>query len=116
MSLWLFLVIFNSLTLHVLISVFLPLAVHTVLHDLLPPSSYFRLNPYMSEDFELDEIRKDKWDQMAYDTNMYCRKNEMKIKKAAATLMKTKMPHQKAADWLKIRRDMIGWLWESIFL
>ena len=104
------LALFIKITCHSLIHVTLlfPTAVHTTLQSLLPPSSYFRLNPYMSEDFELDEIRKEKWDQMEYDTEMYCRKNELKLRKAAETLLKSKMPHQKAADWLKVKRDMIG--------
>lgn len=81
-----------------------------MLHDLLPPSSYFRFNPHMSQDFELDEIRKEKWDQMEFDTQMYCRKNEVKMKKAAATLMKAKLPHQKAFDWVKTKKNMVGWM------
>ncbi|ELU02471.1 hypothetical protein CAPTEDRAFT_100304 [Capitella teleta] len=82
-------------------------AVHTTLQDLLPPSSYFRLNPYLSQDFQLDEIRKDQWDNMRHDTQMYCRKNTQKIEKAAQILLKTRMPHQKAQDWLKEQRDLL---------
>lgn len=78
-------------------------AVHTVLNDLLPPASYYRFNPYMSEEFSLDETRNDKWAQMQLDTRMYCRKNQHKLENLAFSLSKTRLPHQKAYDVLKAR-------------
>jgi hypothetical protein len=81
------------------------LAVHTVLLDLLPASSYFRFNPYMSEDFLLDEIRAAKWDQMKQDTEMYCRKNEQQLECAVRRLVQPKPIHNKAIDWLRLQRD-----------
>lgn len=35
-------------------------SVHIVMNDLLPMSSYYRLNPYMSLSYTLDEIDPDK--------------------------------------------------------
>lgn len=70
----------------------------------------------MSEDFQLDEIRTEKWDRMAQDTEMYCRKNDLKIKKAAETLLKTRMPHQKVTDWVKKQKELLSWasrIWKS---
>ena len=34
--------------------------VHTTMQDFLPKASYFRFNPYMSEDILLDETRQEK--------------------------------------------------------
>ena len=82
------------------------LAVHTMLQDLLPPSTYFRFNPYMSEELQLDEIRPEKWEVMKQDTQMYSRKNQLKFDMAAQKLNLEKLPHQKAMDWVKDKRDM----------
>ena len=79
------------------------------MNDLLPPSTYFRFNPYMSEEFTLDEVRQDKWDQMQLDARMYCRKNTHKIDKLARSLNKPKLPHQAAADWFKTQYIMRRW-------
>ncbi|XP_064631859.1 calcium-independent phospholipase A2-gamma-like [Lineus longissimus] len=73
--------------------------VHTMLHDLLPPSTYFRFNPYMTEDCLLDEIREEKIDQLLQDTEMYLRKNEHKMESAAKQLLLPRRPHQKVNDW-----------------
>ena len=79
-----------------------------MLNDLLPPSSYFRFNPYMSEEFTLDEVREDKWEQMQLDARMYCRKNGHKLEKLARSLNKPKLPHQKAVDWVKVKSATRG--------
>ena len=60
----------------------------------------------MSEDFQLDEIREDKWQQMAHDVGMYCRKNEAKFQAAAQCLLQEKTPAQKAKEWLKLQQQM----------
>lgn len=82
-----------------------PTAVHTVLLDLLPASTYFRFNPYMSEEFLLDEIRRAKWDQMKQDTEMYCRKNEQQLECAVRRLLQPKPAHHKAMDWLRLQKE-----------
>ena len=70
----------------------------------------------MSEEFFLDEIRVEKWDQMQRDTEMYCRKNQLQLELAAQKLLQPKKIHKKATDWINLKLDMIGWLWfrESI--
>lgn len=83
-------------------------AVHTVLRDLLRPSTYFRFNPYMSEEFVLDEIREAKWDQMKQDTEMYCRKNLLQLEKATHKLLEPRPTYQKAVDWMKLQMATIG--------
>ena len=61
-----------------------------MLLELLPSRSYFRFNPYMSEEFQLDEDRPIKWKIMQYETNMYMRRNEYKFKMLAKQLLKPK--------------------------
>jgi calcium-independent phospholipase A2-gamma len=81
-------------------------AVHTMLQDLLDPSTYFRFNPYMSEELQLDETNPEKWEVMKQDTLMYCRKNQHKLDTAAEKLLLAKLPHQKAMNWLDDKKDM----------
>ncbi|XP_071133254.1 calcium-independent phospholipase A2-gamma-like [Mytilus edulis] len=79
--------------------------VHTILQDLLPTSTYYRFNPYMSEDIRLDEKRTEKLIQMQQDTEMYLRKNEFKLKCATDQLLKPRQPHQQVLDYIKLKAD-----------
>lgn len=79
--------------------------VHVMMSDLMPPSTYFRFNPYLSENLQLDEIRKDRIDCMKRDTTMYLRKNEVKMIKAVNTLKQSRLLHQTAMDWVKYKVD-----------
>ena len=81
---------------------------HTILHDLLPASTYFRFNPYMSEQFVLDEVRTDKWEQMRQDTEMYCRKNAQQLDHAVSLLLQPKPLYRRIADQLRLKFDSIG--------
>ena len=83
-------------------------AVHTILHDLLPASSYFRFNPYTSEQFTLDEVRADKWEQMRQDTEMYCRKNAQQLDRAISLLLQPKPLYRRITDHLRLKLDSIG--------
>jgi len=83
-------------------------AVHTILHDLLPASSYFRFNPYMSEQFLLDEVRAEKWEQMWQDTEMYCRKNAQQLDRAVSLLLQPKPLSLRIADHLRLKLESIG--------
>ena len=80
-------------------------AVHVMMTDLMPPATYFRFNPYLSEDLQLDEIRQDRLDIMQRDTAMYLRKNERKMQKAVSTVKQSRMAHQQVVDWLKLKAD-----------
>ncbi|KAL3851865.1 hypothetical protein ACJMK2_015566 [Sinanodonta woodiana] len=82
-------------------------AVHVTMKDLLPPKSYFRFNPYLSEDCGLDEIRPERIQQMQTDTQLYLRKNQLKVAMAARELRKSKLPHQYLVDMAKYQLDMI---------
>uniref|UniRef100_A0A7E4VIG2 PNPLA domain-containing protein n=1 Tax=Panagrellus redivivus TaxID=6233 RepID=A0A7E4VIG2_PANRE len=60
--------------------------VHLAMMDLLPTDSYFRLNPYMSFPYTLDEIDPEKLVQMRRDSLLYVRRNRKKIARAAVRL------------------------------
>ena len=72
--------------------------VHTMMQDFLPKGSYFRFNPYMSEDILLDESRPEKVDQLMKDGELYLRKNEEKMKTAAKRLLQPRRKWQKWED------------------
>ncbi|XP_078677361.1 calcium-independent phospholipase A2-gamma-like [Branchiostoma floridae x Branchiostoma belcheri] len=80
--------------------------IHMVLHDLLPPSTYFRFNPYMSEDLAIDEYRPQKLDQLQSDARAYLRKNDYKLRVAANVLTSEKGTLQRVKDGVKLKMDM----------
>ena len=57
---------------------------------MLPSKVYYRFNPYMSEEFSLDEVREEKWEIMKSNTKMYMRRNDEKFKLASKQLLKPK--------------------------
>ena len=59
----------------------------------------------MSENFTLNEIREEKWDQMKTVTDLYIRKNELKLQSAAQILGFPKLPQHKIRDWAKVILD-----------
>jgi calcium-independent phospholipase A2-gamma len=60
--------------------------VHMAMTDLLDPHVYFRLNPYMSFPYTLDEIDPSKLELMNKDAKSYVRRNKLKIRGAALQL------------------------------
>jgi len=77
--------------------------VHLAMSDLLPPETYFRLNPYMSFPYTLDEIDPDKLLQMRRDSLLYVRRNRLKIALAAKRLV------EKPSAVKHIQRTMFEW-------
>jgi hypothetical protein len=75
--------------------------IHVCLHDLLPPNIYFRVNPYMSADFVLDEHRPERIEQMLRDTQTYIRQNEYKFLKLAQRLNRLRSLFQRLMDKFK---------------
>ena len=73
-------------------------SVHTMLQEFLPAGSYFRFNPYMSEDILLDENRPEKVDQLIKDSELYLRKNAEKMKIAAGRLGEPRRRWKRWAD------------------
>ncbi|KAI9516840.1 hypothetical protein NQZ68_011317 [Dissostichus eleginoides] len=80
--------------------------VHTMLDALLPPGTYFRFNPYMSEDIPLNESRPEKLNFLKGEAERYLERNEAKLKKAASVLCQEKSTIQRLAEWAKLKADM----------
>uniref|UniRef100_A0A8B9KFW8 Patatin like phospholipase domain containing 8 n=1 Tax=Astyanax mexicanus TaxID=7994 RepID=A0A8B9KFW8_ASTMX len=80
--------------------------VHTMLDALLPPDTYFRFNPYMSEDIPLDESRAERLNFLQAEGQRYLERNEPKLKKAASVLSQEKSTIQKLAEWAQLKADM----------
>ncbi|XP_045927761.1 calcium-independent phospholipase A2-gamma [Micropterus dolomieu] len=80
--------------------------VHTMLDALLPPDTYFRFNPYMSEDIPLNENRMDKLNFLKSEGARYLERNEAKLRKAASVLGQEKSAIQRLAEWAKLKSDM----------
>lgn len=80
--------------------------VHTMLDALLPPDTYFRFNPYMSEDIPLNENRVEKLNFLKSEGERYLERNEAKLKKAAIVLGQEKSIIQRLAEWSKLKADM----------
>uniref|UniRef100_A0A4W6DC38 Patatin like phospholipase domain containing 8 n=1 Tax=Lates calcarifer TaxID=8187 RepID=A0A4W6DC38_LATCA len=80
--------------------------VHTMLDALLPPDTYFRFNPYMSEDIPLNESRVEKLNFLKSEGERYLERNEAKLRKAASVLGQEKSTIQRLAEWAKLKADM----------
>uniref|UniRef100_A0A8C5CU11 PNPLA domain-containing protein n=1 Tax=Gadus morhua TaxID=8049 RepID=A0A8C5CU11_GADMO len=84
--------------------------VHTMLDALLPTGTYFRFNPYMSEEIPLDESRQEKLNLLQAEAQRYLGRNEEKMKRAAAILTRDKGSAQRLTEWAGLRADMHGGL------
>lgn len=80
--------------------------VHTMLDALLPPDTYFRFNPYMSEDISLNENRVEKLNFLKSEAEHYLERNEAKLRNAARVLGQEKSTIQRLAEWAKLKADM----------
>lgn len=80
--------------------------VHTMLDALLPPDTYFRFNPYMSEDIPLNENRIERLNFLKSEGERYLERNEAKLRKAASVLSQEKSTIQRLAEWAKLKADM----------
>ncbi|XP_072233411.1 calcium-independent phospholipase A2-gamma isoform X2 [Leuresthes tenuis] len=83
--------------------------VHTMLDALLPPDTYFRFNPYMSEDIPLNESRIEKLNFLKGEGERYLERNEDKLRKAASVLGQEKGAIQRLAEWVKLK----GYIYEG---
>lgn len=87
--------------------------VHAMLDAFLPPGSYFRFNPYMSEDISMDENRQEKLNLLQAEGIRYLERNEEKLKKAARILTREKSSVQRATEWARLRADMYNMSFKS---
>lgn len=74
-------------------------SVHNTLSELLPPSIYFRFNPYLSDVVRLDEASSEKLDRVQSETRAYLERNVEKVQFACKTLQKEKGFSKKISDW-----------------
>ena len=79
-------------------------AVHTIMKDLLPTETYFRLNPTLSEDIVMDESKPEKLDILVREAENYVAANEWKLQLAAASLVQGKRPEQRV--WELVERGL----------
>lgn len=77
-----------------------------MLDALLPPDTYFRFNPYMSEDIPLHENRAEKLNFLKSEGERYLERNEAKLRKAAEVLGREKSNVQRVVEWTKLKADM----------
>ncbi|XP_034941440.1 calcium-independent phospholipase A2-gamma-like isoform X2 [Chelonus insularis] len=82
--------------------------VHTMLNELLPDHVYYRFNPYLTEMVDMDELRPEKISLLEQDAQMYIRRNEDKFIQAVEALKQTKPISQKALDWIKLQKELLG--------
>ncbi|KAL3061247.1 hypothetical protein OYC64_009438 [Pagothenia borchgrevinki] len=80
--------------------------VHVMLDAFLPNGTYFRFNPYMSEDISMDENRQEKLNLLQAEGLRYLERNEQKLKKVARILTREKGSVQKMTEWAQLRADM----------
>lgn len=76
---------------------------HRLLQDLCPEGTYFRMNPTLSEWMSLDENRSEKLDQLRLDAQMYVRKNDYKMIRAAQVLSQERSLAQVSRDFVKLK-------------
>lgn len=80
--------------------------VHAMLDAFLPSNTYFRFNPYMSEDISMDENRQEKLNMLQAEGTRYLERNEEKLKKVTRILTREKSSVQRMAEWARLRADM----------
>ena len=97
--------VFSSLSLS------LPLAVHTVLQDLLPPSVYYRFNPVLSDPIAIDDARPAQLQLLVDDAMRYIDKNQEVFEQTIESLLRQKTLSQRAQEWYTAGqwRRVIDW-------
>lgn len=77
-----------------------------MLDAFLPPNTYYRFNPYMSEDIAMDDSRQERLRQLQSEGSRYLDRNEEKLKKVSHVLSREKSSVQRLAEWARLRADM----------
>ncbi|CAG08668.1 unnamed protein product, partial [Tetraodon nigroviridis] len=80
--------------------------VHAMLDAFLPPNTYFRFNPYMSEDIAMDDSRQERLKQLQTEGIRYLDRNAEKLKKVSHILTREKSSVQTLAEWARLKADM----------
>lgn len=82
-----------------------------MLDAFLPADSYFRFNPFISEDISMDESRLEKLNLLQADGIRYLERNEEKLNKVARLLTREKSSVQRLTEWARLRADMYNGLY-----
>lgn len=77
-----------------------------MLDAFLPADTYYRFNPYMSEDVSMDESRQEKLGLLQAEGARYLERNEHKLSKVARILTREKSPAHRVSEWARLRVDM----------
>ncbi|XP_055353718.1 calcium-independent phospholipase A2-gamma-like [Paramacrobiotus metropolitanus] len=79
--------------------------IHTTLQDLLPPSTYFRVNPILSEDLGMDISDIKKMDILIHDSRKFVEDNPVLMRQIAEKLTAPRSSLRKANDWMRLQKD-----------
>lgn len=77
-----------------------------MLDAFLPPDTYYRFNPYMSEDIAMDDSRQERLTQLQTEGLRYLGRNEEKLQKVSRILTREKSCVQMLAEWARLKADM----------
>lgn len=73
-------------------------AIDTVLSDILPKNVYFRWNPNMSADIDMDEGRIEMLEQIQFDARRHLEKVDDSLKTCARSLLQSKTVVDRSMD------------------
>ena len=74
-------------------------ATHYTLKDLLPPTVYFRFNPFLTDSVGMDETKPEKFAKIQDETKEYLDRNIERVNAACKTLSKEKTMLNKVINW-----------------
>lgn len=76
---------------------------HHILSDLMPPGSYYRFNPYLTEMISMTECDEEKLKLVEKDAMMYYRRNEDKFEELAEALLRPRSSISMVNDYINRR-------------
>lgn len=79
--------------------------IHTTLQDLMPASTYFRVNPILSEDLGMDVSEPKKMDILIKDARNFVKDNPVLMRQIAEKLTTPRSSLRKANDWMILQKD-----------
>ncbi|OQV23976.1 Calcium-independent phospholipase A2-gamma [Hypsibius exemplaris] len=79
--------------------------IHTILQDLMPPSTYFRIQPLLSQDFGINISEPEQMDVLIKDSRKFVKDNPVLMRQIAEKLTAPRPSLRKANDWMALQRD-----------
>ncbi|KAJ6222257.1 hypothetical protein RDWZM_000802 [Blomia tropicalis] len=76
--------------------------IHRLMNDHLPQNAYYRINPVLRDQANIDESRPEKLEAMKVDAQMYLRRNEYKFKSAIEQLKQERSYSQSLVDTIRL--------------